>query len=491
MRKTRLPLYSKILLGALFNLALLGLLAVVSLRTQFGLGLDGILAGPAGKRLEQLGDNLTATLRSLPEEAWDAELARQERELGIKVLLYSNDGRQMGGAATETPAELIPRLVDKRNAGDMPPPPRPGRGAKENRPPPKDTPPKPRFMVKAGKPARYWAGIHLTLAMGRGPDRKPLTLVVVSDSITGNGIFLDARPWLLLVLVALGLSALIWLPLVAGITRIIRRTNDASKQIAQGRFDVRLPEHRRDELGELATSVNAMAAQLGALVARQRQITRDVAHELCSPISRMQMALGVVEQNSTPAQARYLQKLDSELQHMARLVEEVLTFSKLEARASPAGAEEVVLAELMEEIIRHENGEDEVRVDVPHEIRVVTYRGNLERALRNLVRNAIRYASAMGPVHVSASQEGGGTRIWVRDQGPGVPPELLPRLFEPFFRPEPSRGRQLGGSGLGLAIAKSCVESCGGSLSLRLLSPQGLEAEILLPNRAPSPVNPG
>lgn len=483
MPKTRLPLYSKILLGALLNLALLGLLGALYASTQFGFGLDWILAGPAGKRLEQLGENITFTLRNAPEETWDAELARQEAELGLKLLLYGNDGRQLGGSPVPAPPELMPRLVDKRTPADMPPPPRPGR-AKENRPTPaKDTPPKPRFMIKAGKPARYWAGIHLTLAKGRGPERRPLTLVVLSDSITGNGIFLDARPWLVLVLVALGVSAIIWLPLLAGITRIIRRTNDASKLIAQGKFDVRLPEHRRDELGELATSVNAMAAQLGDLVARQRQITRDVAHELCSPISRMQMALGVVEQNSTPTQARYLQKLDAELQHMARLVEEVLTFSKLEGRAHAAASEEVHLAGLLAEIIQHEGGETCVELDAPAEIQVRTDRGNLERALRNLVRNAIRYAAPMGPVRVSASQDEGATRIWVRDEGPGVPPELLPRLFEPFFRPEPSRGRQLGGSGLGLAIAKRCVESCGGQILLRLRSPHGLEAEIVLPSR--------
>jgi two-component system sensor histidine kinase CpxA len=84
---------------------------------------------------------------------------------------------------------------------------------------------------------------------------------------------------------------------------------------------MRLPDTRGDELGELSTSVNTMAAQLGDYVAQQRRITADVAHELCSPIARMQMALGVVEQRSTPDQATYLKKLDNELQHMARLVE--------------------------------------------------------------------------------------------------------------------------------------------------------------------------
>ncbi len=76
--------------------------------------------------------------------------------------------------------------------------------------------------------------------------------------------------------------------------------NTAARSIAEGRFDVRVPEARRDEPGELGSSVNAMAAQLGDLVERQRRLTADVAHELCSPIARMQRALGTVEQRAVP-----------------------------------------------------------------------------------------------------------------------------------------------------------------------------------------------
>ncbi|MBK8093513.1 MAG: HAMP domain-containing protein [Verrucomicrobiaceae bacterium] len=97
------------------------------------------------------------------------------------------------------------------------------------------------------------------------------------------------------------------MPFVRGITGFIGTLNHAAGRIAHGKFDERIEKQRSDELGELSTSVNTMAAQLGDYMREQKRITADVAHELCSPIARMQMALGVVEQRSTPDQSTYLQ----------------------------------------------------------------------------------------------------------------------------------------------------------------------------------------
>ncbi|MCB1237074.1 MAG: HAMP domain-containing histidine kinase, partial [Verrucomicrobiae bacterium] len=333
MARLRLPLYGKILLWFLVNLMVLGLLGFGFMRAQFRLGFDWMLAGPGGERLEQLGESLTDELRRTPESDWPPVLERHEAALGLTLALFGSDGIQQLGPPLEVPDELRSKLIDKRRTEDMPPPPRPddarnrGRDREREPKPGRDQPPKPRFMMRSSDPARYWAGIHLALAHGEASARRPLTLVIVSDSLSGGGFFFNPWPWAGLVAGGLLVSALIWLPLVGGITRAIRRTNDASRRIADGDFGTRLPAGRQDELGELASSVNAMAGQLGAYVAEQRRITADVAHELCSPIARMQMALGVIEQRGTPEQATYLGKLDTELQHMAKLVEEVLAFS--------------------------------------------------------------------------------------------------------------------------------------------------------------------
>ena len=336
-------------------------------------------------------------------------------------------------------------------------------------------------MLRAGTPARYWVGIHIGLTDTSPPDPRPVTLLIMSDRITGGGLFFDPLPWLALGTVALVLSALVWLPIVGGITRAIRRVNTAARGIAEGRFDVRVPETRRDELGELGCSVNAMAAQLGELVEHQRRLTADVAHELCSPIARMQRALGIVEQRAVPEQAGYLEKLDRELQHMARLVEEVLSFTKASALPALVAPEEFALADLTAGVIAREAAEARVEVHIPADLRVRTIREALDRALSNVLRNAVRYAAHAGPIEVRAQSNGNAVEIAVRDHGPGVPADALNEIFEPFYRPEAARQRTTGGAGLGLAIVKRCVEACGGSVAAKNCEPTGLQVKITLP----------
>jgi two-component system, OmpR family, sensor histidine kinase CpxA len=122
-----------------------------------------------------------------------------------------------------------------------------------------------------------------------------------------------------------------------------------------------------------------------------------------------------------------------------------------------------------------------VDVHMLPDINLVTLPEALDRALGNVLRNAIRYAGQAGKIEIHVTQSEGKTQIRVTDEGPGVPPEALARLFEPFYRPEAARGRQTGGSGLGLAIVKRCLDACGGSVTAKLRRPTGLEVELTLP----------
>lgn len=474
MARVRLPLFGKILLWFLVNLLVLALLGVGFMRAQFKLSLDWMLSGEPGDRIAAMGDALTAEFSQVPETEWPAKLQAYEITHGVTFALFSSSGRQAFGSPLEVPVEVMPKLIDKRSAGDGPPPRRPP-GAPQQRPP--DAPPKPRFMLRAGHPAHYWAGVHLDLVSS--VDRRPLTLLMRSNNLSGGGLFFDLWPWVGLAVAGLVLSALVWFPFVRGITGFIRGLNEAAGRIAHGKFDERITQQRQDELGELSTSVNAMAAQLGDYVAQQRRITADVAHELCSPIARMQMALGVIEQRSTPEQATYLKKLDYELQHMARLVEEVLTFSKAATLPERESPEDIDLRELLEQVIAREAPEAEIVLQVP-EVKLHSLRAALDRALGNVLRNAVRYAAQAGPILIQVTRSAGQTRILVSDHGPGVPPESLARLFEPFYRPEAARGRNTGGSGLGLAITKRCIEACHGQVTARNRHSGGLEVEILL-----------
>ena len=456
MSRLKLPLYGKILSWFVLNLVVLALLFFFFLKAQFRLGLDWMLSGEPGDRISAIGETITYEFSRLAESEWPARLGDYDQKHGVNFGLFDGRGVQIHGKPLTPPPEVMPRLIDRRPPGEKLARRSPGPVSKR----PADAPPKPRFMMRAGEPARYWAGVHLDLVPLGGT---PLTLVMVSDTISGGGLFFDLWPWLALAAAALVLSALLWMPFVRGITGFIGTLNHAAGRIAHGNFDERIEKQRSDELGELSSSVNAMAAQLGDYMREQKRITADVAHELCSPIARMQMALGVVEQRSVPDQSTYLQKLDRELQHMAKLVEEVLAFSQAETIPDRETPEDIDLRQLLQNILAREAPDNGIQLEIG-DIKFHSLRKALDRGIGNVVRNAIHYAKDL---EIAAKAENGHVIIQVLDRGPGVPESSLKRLFEPFYRPEAARRRSTGGSGLGLAITKRCIEACGGTVTAR------------------------
>jgi two-component system sensor histidine kinase CpxA len=341
-------------------------------------------------------------------------------------------------------------------------------------------------MARTKSPVRYWYGIRVPMGLGRNRPPVPAVLLAVSDSITGNGLFFDPMPWLILLVVVVTLSVLLWLPLVRGLTRPIARMTGATRQIARGRFDIRLPERRSDEIGELAHSINHMAERMDAHVRGQKRFLGDVAHELASPIARLQLSLGILENRMGAEDGESLRDLREEVEHMSYLVNELLAFTRAEAGSSKVAFDTVLLKPIVERVIQRENdGQAEIRMDVSDQIKVYADVHLLSRALANLVRNALRYAGSAGPMGVAAEVSGSRVHVEVWDSGPGVPEEDLPRLFEPFFRPELSRERSTGGVGLGLSIVRTCVETCKGSVSCRNLKPSGFSVTLEFFSRKP------
>lgn len=487
MSRLKLPLYSKILLWFLVNLCVVVGIVLFYVRVNFGSGFDWLLGERAGARIELLDSYMQSVLVEHPEPEWPKivenfghyiehpmpawETVMKRKRLGddVSFAMFLPSGEQVMGRKVQIPPEVLRRLIDKRLPEDRPRVSRPGDSADSTM-----RPPKPRFVIRSEHPTRYWTGIHSNVSIQREGRWYPLTFVIIASDMTAGGLLFDWWPWVIVLAMSFGASALLWIPLVGGITRAIRRTNEASKRIAAGQFDVRLPDQRGDELGELAASVNTMAAQLGDYMTQQRRITADVAHELCSPIARMQMALGVVEQRSTPEQATYLQKLDRELQHMAKLVEEVLTFSKAETIPDRETPEDIDLRELLQSILAREASENGIQLEIGN-IQLHSLRNALDRAIGNVLRNAVRYAT---DIEIHAKAENGLVTIQIADRGPGVPEEALNRLFEPFYRPEAARGRTTGGSGLGLAITKRCIEACGGTVTAQNREGGGLSVRI-------------
>jgi two-component system, OmpR family, sensor histidine kinase CpxA len=293
--------------------------------------------------------------------------------------------------------------------------------------------------------------------------------------------YFDPRPWLFAVGAVLLLSALCWLPFLRGITRSVAKMTGATGQIAEGQFDIQLPVTRRDELGQLSASINGMAARLGRLVTGQKRFLGDAAHELCSPLARIQVALGILERSATPEQVEVVADLKEDAAEMSALVNDLLAFSKAGLRAPEANLGTVSVAEVAAHAIGREVPEGVPAVSsVDAQLHVVADPDLLLRALSNVIRNAVRYAGTAGPIEVAAQREGADTVISVRDCGPGLAAKDLEAVFEPFYRPEVARTRAGGGVGLGLAIVRTCVEACQGTVRCRNRTPAGLEVEMRL-----------
>jgi two-component system sensor histidine kinase CpxA len=306
----------------------------------------------------------------------------------------------------------------------------------------------------------------------------PLTLIAVSTSIGLGGLVLDLTPWIAAAGGILLFSLLFWLPLVRGITRSIREMTGATARVAEGRFDIRVRENRGDELGLLARSINAMSARLAGFVSGQKRFLGDIAHELCSPLARAQVALGILESH-VPAGA--LADLREEVQQMSSLVNELLSFSKASLAAGRIQLQTLALGEVLARAIERENlSASAIQPNVPADLLVIAEPDLLCRALSNLLRNAVKYAGDAGPIEATAERAGDDVILTVSDCGPGVPEEALSQIFDPFYRVDVSRARETGGAGLGLAIVKTCVESCGGRVTCRNRDPHGLSVIITL-----------
>lgn len=479
--KLPLPFYARILLWLFLNLALLAAGLLIFFQAQFRLGLDVLLSGQTGNRIQSVSEVIAEELNAAPVSSWNDVLKRFSGAYKVQFFLFRADGTQAAGAPVELPAEVRAKVTERRGAGmgmGLGPP--PGRGRMRSADFQSGLS-HPKFMLHTRPPSRYWVGVRIPVADSESARPGYTTLLAMSPKLSGGGLFIDLSSWAMVGFGVVLLSALLWFPLVRGVTRAISKMTVATEQIAEGQFEARVNIRRRDELGRLGQAINRMAARLAGFVAGQKRFLGDIAHELCSPISRIQMALGILEQRADPAQKAYVDDVREEVQHMSGLVNELLSFSRASLRPKELKLEPVVLAALARQIVAREAPEpNPVEVRIAEDLQALGEPELLGRALSNLVRNALRYAGPAGPIIISASADQDSVKLTVADQGPGVPEDALPQIFDPFFRADPSRSRDTGGTGLGLAIVKTCVEACQGKVAARLRSPAGLEVELVL-----------
>jgi two-component system sensor histidine kinase CpxA len=494
-KRPHFPLLAKVLILLVLHLVILGLTFVGFVRWQLNLGLDSLLSGSAGERLAVLGDAALSRMVGLAPSEWHDVIAPLAKERDVTAAVFD----PMGDAVFPIP--VPPNVIDRARASM--PPKRPGPqgppqgpqgypGARFDPPPepdfgdPPSSPAKqPAFLPKSkpvflmrGEDGGYWAGVVLGLPPSRGMQDHPVLLLVHADRLDGSGMFFDFKPWLLGGVAVLLLSLAFWMPFVWGASRYLRRLTAVADEIAAGRFHVALPA-RGDEFGQLGRAIESMAARLDHLVGGQKRFLGDAAHELCAPLARIRTALGILDAKLAEAEPALLSSIEADTSELATLVDEILAFSRAGNR-KPA-MQSVLLEPLVREVVARESADLNTEIAIPQGLEVVTDPRLLGRAVGNLVRNAAIHAGAGAKVRVDAEKTANMVVIRVADNGPGVPAHEVSRIFEPFHRLDPARGRETGGSGLGLAIVRTAIEACGGEVSATLPATGGLCITIALP----------
>jgi two-component system sensor histidine kinase RstB len=285
-----------------------------------------------------------------------------------------------------------------------------------------------------------------------------------------RGMPLDLRISLLTwSLIGLCLAIAVWL-WIRPVWRDLEAMRKTARALGEGHFEARAPQVRSRAFELLAETLNGMAERIQRLIATQKELSSAISHELRTPIARMRFALEMIaETESREERERLWKMMESDLDELDSLIDSSLTYARFEREQPEIHLGPVDFAEWLEDEI------DSIRIlgrtltlsvdtsALPPGLRVQLDRKSLPYAIKNLLRNAIRYARTT--IRVSAAIVGDQVQIHVDDDGIGIPPEERERVFSAFTRLDRSRDRSTGGYGLGLAIARLVMEMHGGTAS--------------------------
>jgi signal transduction histidine kinase len=255
-----------------------------------------------------------------------------------------------------------------------------------------------------------------------------------------------------------------------GLTRRLRRLESAAEQIAAGDFSQPIVDRGRDQVAELARAFENMRERLAHLERARREFIQNASHELRTPLFSLGGFLELLEDEDIDEATRreFLAETRAQIDRLARLATDLLDLSRLDAGQLDVTAETFDLSEtaqIASDEFRPaaEASGHELRLALEGRVEAIADPQRTLQVARILIQNAIRHTPAGTPVTVSAVRAEGGAVLSVRDQGPGIPPEALPHLFERFYRAE---GGRASGSGLGLAIASELARRMDGELGV-------------------------
>lgn len=329
------------------------------------------------------------------------------------------------------------------------------------------------FLVRAGDMRDVLTGSDMSEMIGRAPrePRRPPLLrlgppagrrVMVHRAADGRYMLVveamfpgNPNAWLPLYFWILLPVALFAWWLAARIAGPLRRLESTVERFGRGDLGARVNWSRRDEFGRLGRAFDEMADRIATLLTAERRLLQDVSHELRSPLARLRFATELARQNA--ADAAPIDRIERESARLTELVETLLEVTRAEGDPGEARRLPVDLSELLNQVVHDtaiEAAANGCRLALSTRAagKVTGDPELLRRAVENVVRNAIGHAPASTGIDITLDERGGAAVIEVRDYGPGVPSDMLERIFHPFVRAEADRGRNSGGTGLGLSI---------------------------------------
>lgn len=268
----------------------------------------------------------------------------------------------------------------------------------------------------------------------------------------------------------------------------IRGLTAAASNLGAGDMTQRVPEHGNDDIGRLARSFNAMATDLEVAREQRRQLTADVAHELRTPLTNIQGYLEAIKDGVVDADDETVETLHSQTIHLANLVEDLRIVAIADAGALDLAKFQGNPAPVIEDtVVNFTQRARDRDIDLSFSIegtesRVDFDETRLRQIVTNLVENALTHTPQHGFINVVVEGTSEGMKLSVSDSGSGISSNDLPRIFDQFFRADPSRTRTTGGAGLGLTIVKRLVEAHDGTVSVASELGEGTTFSILLPS---------
>lgn len=268
--------------------------------------------------------------------------------------------------------------------------------------------------------------------------------------------------------------------------RPIREFSDKIEKVqAQNLADSRIEENQVKELNQLSVSYNRMLERLSDAFEIQRQFTANAAHELRTPLALMQVQLDLYHSNSHPGNdadtVQMIQMVTEQNDRLSKMVKTLLDMSELQTVGRD---DEIVLDALVDEVLEDlEPLAEGKNIRLIGKCKDITMVGSdilIYRLVYNLVENAIKYNHSGGQVTVTADRKEKHVYLSVEDTGAGIPEELKERVFEPFFRVDKSRSRELGGVGLGLALVREIVRVHDGGITVKSNPSGGTIFEVVL-----------